>query len=383
MAATTPLEHGITVIELVEGPRVIRTVATSIIGLVAIAEDADAATFPLNTPVRLTNLPGAIAKAGLDGTLKKSLTAIDKQANAIVVVVRVAEGLGDTPEEIELATRANVIAGVNKLLLAEQICKVRPRILAAPGLDSQSVTVALGAVAAKLNAMAYCSCGSAVTITEAIELRAGVSGREICLIYGDFLDGEEVVYATAVAAGHRALLDQTVGFQKTLSNVPVKGVTGVTAPVTWELQRHDTEAALLNGARITVLIEDCGLKFWGNRTCSPEPKFEFESAVRTAQTLRDTVAYGLKWATDKDLYPSLAIDLIETINTKLDEMRDSGKLIGGKARLADDNTTTSLAGGQLRILYDFTPVPPLEHLHLTQVITDEYFFDFAAAVAAA
>lgn len=382
MAAITPLDHGVTVIELVEGPRVLRTVATSIIGMVAVADDADETIFPLDTPARLTDLPAAITKAGNGGTLAKALSAIDKQANTIVVVVRVAEGLGETPEEIELETRANVIAGVDKLLLAEQICKVRPRILVAPGLDSQSVTVALGAVAAKLNAMAYCSCGDAATIEEAIELRDGVSGREICLIYGDFLDGDEIVYATAVAAGHRALLDQTVGFHKTLSNVPVKGVTGVASPVTWDQQRSDTEAGLLNGARITVLIEDEGLKFWGNRTCSPEPKFEFESAVRTAQVLRDTIAYGLKWAIDKELYPSLAIDLIETINTKLDELRDGGKLIGGKARLADNNTTTSLGGGTLKVVYDFTPVPPLEHLQLIQVITDEYFFDFAATVAA-
>ncbi|MGW8705445.1 hypothetical protein ACWGLL_06840 [Brevundimonas sp. NPDC055814] len=127
MAAITPLDHGVTVIELVEGPRVLRTVATSIIGMVAVADDADETIFPLNTPARLTDLPAAITKAGNGGTLAKALSAIDKQANTIVVVVRVAEGLGETPEEIELETRANVIAGVDKLLLAEQICKVWTR----------------------------------------------------------------------------------------------------------------------------------------------------------------------------------------------------------------------------------------------------------------
>ncbi|MNY10698.1 Phage tail sheath protein [compost metagenome] len=230
--------------------------------------------------------------------------------------------------------------------------------------------------------MAYCSCGDAATVQDALTYRDAISGREIELIYGDFLFGEEERYATAVAAGHRALLDQTVGFHKTLSNVPVQGVTGVTAPISWDLQTENTEAGILNGAGITVLIQREGFRFWGNRTCSPEPMFAFESAVRTAQVLRDTIAGGMLWAIDKPLYPSLAIDILETINTKCDELRDAGYLLGARARLADDNTTTSLSNGQLRIVYDFTPVPPLEHLHLTQVITDDYFADFAATVAA-
>lgn len=380
--ASTPLPHGVTVVEVAQGARTLRTVATSIIGLVAVAPDAKAATFPLNTPVLLSDLPTALEDAGMGGTLAKTLGAIDEQVRTLVVVVRVAEGLGDTPEEIELETRANVVAGVQELLKAEQICGVRPRILVAPGLDSQVVTVALGGVAKKLNAMAYCSCGEAATVQDALTYRDAISGREIELIYGDFLIGEEERYATAVAAGHRAFLDQTVGFHKTLSNVPVQGVTGVTAPISWDLQTENTEAGILNGAGITVLIQREGFRFWGNRTCSPEPMFAFESAVRTAQVLRDTIAGGMLWAIDKPLYPSLAIDILETINTKCDELRDAGFLLGARARLADDNTTTSLSNGQLRIVYDFTPVPPLEHLHLTQVITDDYFADFAATVAA-
>ncbi len=381
--AETPLKHGITVVEVVEGPRTLRTVATSIIGLVAIASDADETTFPLNTPVRLSDLPAAIIKAGKDGTLAKTLAAIDDQVRTLVVVVRVEEGTGETPEEIELATSQNVAEGIKALQTAEQICHVRPRILIAPGLDTLSVTTAMGVIAEKLNAIAYVSCGKSATVQEALTMVQGLSGRELRPIYGDWLVGENVVYATAVAAGARAALDQKVGPHKTLSNVTVKGVTGMTTAVSWDLQNENTDAGVLNAAGICVLVQRDGFRYWGNRGLANEPKFSFESAVRTAQILRDTVAEGLLWAIDKPLYPSLAIDIIETINTKFDELRDAGIILGAKARLADNNTTTSLADGQLKIVYDYTPVPPLEHLHLTQVITDEYFADFAAQVEAA
>lgn len=380
--AETPLKHGITVVEVVEGPRTLRTVATSIIGLVAVAPDADATAFPLYEPVRLTDLPDAISKAGTDGTLAKALKAIDDQVRTIVVVVRVEEGTGETPEEIELETSQNVIKGIEALRQSEQICHVRPRILIAPGVDTLPVTAALGVLAEQLNAIAYVSCAKSATVDEALTMVAGLSGRELRPIYGDFLIGDEIVYATAVAAGARAALDQSVGPHKTLSNVPVKGITGMTAAVSWDLQNENTDAGLLNAAGICVLVQRDGFRFWGNRGLSAEPKFSFESAVRTAQILRDTIAEGLLWAIDKPLYPSLAIDLIETINVKFDELRDAGIIIGAKARLADNNTTTSLADGQLKIVYDYTPVPPLEHLHLTQVITDEYFADFAAQVEA-
>src|SRR5690606_3262271 len=95
--------HGVRVIEINEGARPIRTVSTAVIGMVATADDADAATFPLNRPVLLTNIVAAIGKAGETGTLARSLEAIASQTRALTVVVRVAEG--DTPAE----TTSNVI----------------------------------------------------------------------------------------------------------------------------------------------------------------------------------------------------------------------------------------------------------------------------------
>ncbi|MHA8830399.1 phage tail protein, partial [Klebsiella pneumoniae] len=84
--------HGVQVVEINDGTRVISTVSTAIIGMVCTASDADAATFPLNKPVLITSVQSAIAKAGTKGTLSTSLQAIADQSKPVVVVVRVAEG---------------------------------------------------------------------------------------------------------------------------------------------------------------------------------------------------------------------------------------------------------------------------------------------------
>ncbi len=74
--------HGVQVVEINDGTRVISTVSTAIIGMVCTASDADAATFPLNKPVLITSVQSAIAKAGTKGTLAASLQAIADQSKA-------------------------------------------------------------------------------------------------------------------------------------------------------------------------------------------------------------------------------------------------------------------------------------------------------------
>ncbi|EOC0416589.1 hypothetical protein ACI0Z1_001103 [Cronobacter malonaticus] len=84
--------HGVRVVEINEGTRPITTVSTAIVGMVCTGDDADAAMFPLNKPVLLTDVLTASGKAGESGTLARSLDAIADQAKPVTVVVRVAQG---------------------------------------------------------------------------------------------------------------------------------------------------------------------------------------------------------------------------------------------------------------------------------------------------
>lgn len=385
--------HGVRVTEVNDGSRVIRTVSTAVIGVVCTGADADPEAFPLNRATLVTNISTAIGKAGTQGTLRRTLAAIEAQTRPIVVVVRVEEG--DSEEQ----TTANVIGTVNELgrrtgaqalLSASASLGVTPRILGAPGLDNQAVTTALVSIAQDLRAFAYAYAHDCTTISDVTAYRDQFGARELMILWPEFEAFDvaaaetATISAVACALGLRAKLDQTVGWHKTLSNVAVNGVTGISADVYWSLQNPNTDAGLLNAADVTTLIQRDGFRFWGSRTCAgPESLFPFENYTRTAQILADTIAEAHMWAVDKPLHASLARDIIEGINAKFSELKALGLIVDGKAWLNEElNTQESLKGGKLRIDYDYTPVPPLEDLGFQQRITDAYLADFADRITA-
>ncbi|URQ60017.1 phage tail sheath protein [Pantoea alhagi] len=384
--------HGVRVTEVNEGTRTISTVSTAIVGMVCTADDADAVTFPLNTPVLLTDVLTASGKAGESGTLARSLDAIGDQAKPVTVVVRVAQG------ETEAETTSNIIGGVTAdgkrtgmkaLLTAQAKCGVKPRILGVPGHDTQAVATELLSVAQSLRGFAYLSAYDCKTVEEAIAYRSNFSQREGMLIWPDFINFDTVLnadataYATARALGLRAKIDQQTGWHKTLSNVGVNGVTGISADVFWDLQDPATDAGLLNQNDVTTLIRQDGFRFWGSRCLSDDPLFAFENYTRTAQVLMDTMAEAQMWAVDGALNPSLARDIIESIRAKLRSLVSQGYLIGADCWLDESvNDKDTLKAGKLTIDYDYTPVPPLENLMLRQRITDQYLVNFASQVSA-
>jgi phage tail sheath protein FI len=386
-------KHGITLTEISDGARTLTAVSTSIIGLVATGADADAITFPLDTPALITDIETAIGKAGTDGTLAKSLRAIADQTRAVVVVVRVEEGADDA------GTSSNVIGtttpegkktGMQALLDAKSQLGVKPKILGTPGLETQAVTTALVAIAKKLRGFAYAR-AIGDTVAAALLYRANFSARELMLLMPDFVlfdtatNANVTGYAAAYAMGLRALIDTQTGPHKTLSNVAVSGVVGVSQPIRWDIEDDTSEANLLNASEVTALVRtDDGFRFWGNRTCSDDDLFAFESTVRVAQLLADTVVAGMLWAIDKPLTPALVKDIVETINGFGRQLKSQGIVLGFNAKYDEaNNSTASLKAGKLRIDYDYTVPPPLEDLGFNQRITDSYFADFANQLAEA
>ncbi|CAI2464771.1 phage tail sheath protein [Serratia proteamaculans] len=382
--------HGVRVLEINEGTRVISTVSTAIIGMVCTAEDADASLFPLNTPVLITDVLAASGKAGKNGTLARSLLAIAEQAKPVTVVVRVAEG------KDEAETTSNIIGGADEngkytgmkaLLAAQAELGVKPRILGVPGHDNLEVATALAGICQQLRAFGYISAYGCKTVSDAIKYRAGFSQRELMLIWPDFVNwntttnSSDIAYATARALGLRAKIDQETGWHKTLSNVGVNGVSGISASVFWDLQTVGTDADLLNQACVTTLIRKDGFKFWGSRTCSDDPLFQFENYTRTAQVLADTMAEAHLWAVDRPVTPTLIRDMIDGIKAKFRELKSAGLIIDGDCWYDESaNDKETLKAGKLFIDYDYTPVPPLEDLTLRQRITDRYLANFAASV---
>lgn len=139
--------HGVETIDIDTGARPISTVRASIIGIVGTAPNADPVAFPINTPVLIAGSRREAARLDVpgtsEGTLPGSVDSIMDQAGAIIVVVRVEEGVD------EQETLANVLGGVDALTgqyegvhafkASESVLGFAPRILIAPGFTHTRV----------------------------------------------------------------------------------------------------------------------------------------------------------------------------------------------------------------------------------------------------
>lgn len=386
--------HGVRVNEITQAIRTLTTSSTAVIGLVATAEDADAEAYPLNKPTLLTGITSAaIAKAGKKGTLSRALSGIADIVNCKTIVIRVAE----VADEAQM--KANVIGGVDEstgtytglkaFLVSAAVCGVKPRIFCVPKYDTQEVTTALVGVAQKLNGFVYASCSGCETKEQAVTYRRNFSQRELMLIFGDFLSFNvntkktEIDYAVTRAAAMRAYMDTTVSWHTSISNKGLNGVTGVTKPLSFDINDNATDVNYLNEQGITCCVNYNGFKFWGLRTCSADKLFVYENYTRTAQVLKDTIAQSFDYAVDLNISVALVKDIIEAINAKWRDWVTKGYLVGGKAWLNKElNSATNLKDAKLLISYDYCAVPPLEQLGFNQYISDEYLVQFAEKLAA-
>ncbi|WP_019646966.1 phage tail sheath subtilisin-like domain-containing protein [Novispirillum itersonii] len=385
--------HGVRSKIVNTGLRPIRTIPTAIIGLAATAEDADPTVFPADEAVLITDVSRAISKAGNTGTLPLALDGIKDHGDAVVVVVRVPEG--DTEEETVANTIGTTLpsgkrTGLQALYTAESKLLVQPRILGAPGLDRLPVAVELASLAHQMNGFTYVSACGCQTMEEAALYRQNFGAKEMMLIWPDgvgqdpTLNRPGVIPATARALGLRAKIDHEQGWHKSISNVTIDGLTGISQPVSWLRGKETSDAHYLNSRGVTTLIQNKGYKFWGNETCSDDPLWMFEVYVRTSQILADTITDWMIWAADQPLSPLLAKDVVDSIDAKLRDWVTAGYIVKGRVWFDPrENSEANLYRGQVAFHLDYCPIPPAQGITLIQEVNTSYMADLSAGIVRA
>ncbi|KJJ14341.1 phage tail sheath protein [Neisseria sp. HMSC06F02] len=405
--------HGVTANEYTHGARAISDIATNIIGIVATGNDADTSAFPLNTPIFSTSVGSLIDRAGSQGTLAKSLDAIHDQADAQIVVVRVA----DTEDESE--KKQNVINGAKQLAKASAYTGFKPKIIGAPELDDADVTAELVVAANALDAFVYASAGGSQDITSLSEYRKGFGQKNLMLIDNDFMAFNHAAVSTATGSqgdisentltavrnilsggavqgqtntvttaatiarilGARAMLDEKVGPHKSISNTEIQGVSAIKYPRSFGLLDINSEANTINNLDVTTLIREKGFRVWGNRTCSADPIWAFEPTVRVSSVIKETIAESFLWAMDKPMHPSLMIDIINTINAKLAEKVYKGWLLGAQVFIDPKKIEKErVSNGIFAFDYEFTVAPPMENIELNQHVSDRFIVNLTDRV---
>lgn len=377
--------HGIEVVELDDGPRPIRTVKSSVIGLIGTAPEADTKKFPLDTPILIAGRRTEAAGLGKTGTLPAAIDGIFDQCGAMVAMVRVAEG---TPEE----TKSAVIGGVDNdtgkrtglqaFLDARNAIKVTPRILAAPGFSHElAVGTEMNSLAQRLKAVAIVD-GPNTTDAAAISARENYGSDRVYVVdpwvkVWDVPQKKEVVQpASARVAGLISKMDNARGWWWSPSNQVIDGIVGTARGIDFEISDVNCRANHLNEHEVATIVHESGYRLWGNRSCSKDPKTAFLCVRRSADMIAESILYAHLWAVDRGITKTYLEDVRDGVRAYIRHLKKVGALIGGDCWVDPEiNTPDQIAQGIVYWDYDFTPVYPAEHLVFRSHIVDRYLVD--------
>lgn len=381
--------HGVAVIEIDTGSRPIRTVKSSIIGLIGTAPNADADVFPVNTPVLIAGNRREAAKLGTNGTLPASIDAIFDQAGAMVVVVRIEEGVDETETISNIVggvdTDTGQYEGVHAFLGAESIVHVSPRILIAPGFSHQRpndsanpVVAELVGIAERLRSVIIADAPN-TNDTDAITYRNDWGSSRVYVIdpyvkiWDTIADAETLQSASSRVAGLIAKIDNDKGFWWSPSNQNINGILGTARPVDFTLGDSNARANYLNENEVATIIRQNGYRLWGNRTCSSDPKWAFLSVRRTADIINDSLLRAHLWAVDRNITKTYIEDVVEGVNGYLASLKSLGAILGGRCYADPElNTPANIAQGKVYFDFDFTPPYPAEHITFRSHLVNDY-----------
>ena len=250
---TTTFLHGVEVLQIDTGARPIQTVRSSVIGLIGTAPDADAAKFPLNTPVLVASRAD-MTGLGSTGTIPTALDLIYDQAGAVVVVVRV--DAAGTEEH----TMTHIVGGINNgtgayegvhaFMAAEGAVGFSPRVLIAPGFSHQRHTNGILTIPVTTQGSGYTT---APAVTLSAPAAGGVQATAVAVL-GTGANAGKVVSITVTNPGTNYTGTVTV----TIGAPPSGGVQAVAGTATKGTVRNRVVSELLGIAQRlrAVIIAD-------------------------------------------------------------------------------------------------------------------------------
>lgn len=375
--------HGTRLQESNETPVLVEIAQSAVVGLLGTAPDADAAKFPLNTPVLLKGDPTEAAGLGDAGTLKDAVDDVFDQIGAYTVVIRVEEGVDTAATMSNLVGDATARTGVHALLKAEPMLAIKPRLIAIPGFTSgdgvtaNPVVAELIGVLDKLRSVAFVD-GPDTDDATAIAYRQLINSQRVYVVDPKVLvwDTDANDYAARPAsarfAGIQARVDTELGFWHSLSNKPINGIGGVTRPVEYPLGSNYLNENHVN----TIVNHGSGFVTWGNRGATSDDLWVFLAVRRTADFINEAIEKAYLEFVDKPFSPANLKLMIESGNSAMRTFKASGAIIGGKVWLDPlDNEPIQMASGKLRLRMDFEPPAPMEDISFTAHRNINYYLD--------
>lgn len=384
--------HGVEVVEIDTGTRPIRTVRSSVIGLVGTAPSANADKFPLNTPVLIAGRRADAAGLGTDGTLPAAIDGIFDQVGAMIVMIRVEEGADDAE------TLSNVIGGIDNdsgqyqgvqaFLAAESELGLAPRILVAPGFTQNAALVTeMVSIATRLRAMIVAD-GPNTNDAAALAYRGQFGSNRIYLcdpwvrVWDTETSAEVIQPNSARIAGVWAKSDAERGFWHSPSNRLIDGIVGTARAIDFALGDPNARANYLNENEVSTIIRRDGYRIWGNRTLSADPKWAFVKRRRIADMINESIMQAHFWAVDRNADGQYFENVVEGVNAYGARMVSVGALVAFRCWANPDlNTPEELEAGRVYFDYDWVETPTAEHITFRSMINNGYLSEVVPLAA--
>lgn len=289
---------------------------------------------------------------------------------------------------------AGISSGVQVFNTAESSVFVTPRILIAPHFTHQKetpltanpVVAELLGVANRLRAIIYAD-GPNTTNEDAVNYRKDWDSKRI-VVLDPFVkvlapNNEYVFQPRSIRrAGLAAQIINEQGFHVSPSNRQISGISGLARAVSGGLSDKNSEANYLNENEVATCIRLDGFREWGNRTASSDPKWAFESVVRTADMIQESILMAHLWAVDRNITKNLVGSIVESVNAYLRGLEAQGVILGGRCWADPElNTPESIMDGKLYIDFEFTPPYPAEHIIFRSHLVNNYITEVFATAA--
>ena len=363
----------------------------SVVGIIGTAADADAATFPLNTPVFLySDEATKLTALGVAGTLRDAITLVGSQLGSFqvaakVVVVRVEDG-ADAAGTIANIVGDGVSTGLSAFLNAGAELGVIPRLLCAPGFTSQrtapdanAVCAALPAICEKLLAHAVVD-GPATTEQEAIDWRETLSSPRLIPVdpaVRVMAGGVTVVQPLSpavVGIGVRRDHEQQGRPFHSWANQPVQGVVGPSRPINFSLTDGATEGQRLLSANIGVLLRgemgvesaigQGGYVFVGTDNAGTDDLWRFYNVTRGRDFIHLMLLRTLRFYLGRFNITGQTIQaILNTMETGMRNLKADGDILGFEMKFTrDQNSPEELRQGRFTVTFAAEEAPVLRYL---------------------
>lgn len=353
--------------------------------LIETSADANATTFPIDTPVRFSSSDATKTADLGTGALADAVRAINDQlsglnAGADVTVVRVTEETGGDPAANLVATSANIVTALGKVSEIPGLVNATPRLIWAgrtswrADLDTTNpVVAALPAACEKLLAVAVVDVDDTDT-SNAINARETMNSQRLIPLgmAARVYEGESLVTRPM---GPRVLglfvrndNDHAGKPFDPIANRPIQGLAGLSRKVPFSLLDGSTEGQQLLEANVSIVAEgeigvdgsvaDGGFVFIGTDNTETGDLWKQIHQVRGA----DYITVKLMKITRQFLGRRIEADMVEAwLNSMRFMLRDhkaANDILGYDVDFrADLNSPEQIRLGHLTVNLGIEPAP--------------------------